>query len=133
MTLSCTSIALRALALTCTVAGCGSEEPRFQTASRAPTAGAAVHAGASACPAVDPALLEALLQVLDQFVVQGHTAIVIETGLGRAGWPAQGSGLGPEGGGAGGGIVAAGTPLEVAATDTHTGRALRSLIDTARD
>jgi len=75
-----------------------------------------------------PSDVEALLHVLDQLVAQGHTAIVIEHAMELVACADHVIDLGPEGGGAGGRIVAAGTPREVAATDTHTGRALRSLI-----
>ncbi|HKI95682.1 MAG TPA: ATP-binding cassette domain-containing protein, partial [Gemmatimonadales bacterium] len=70
-----------------------------------------------------------LLKVLDRLVDAGHTVLVIEHHLDvikRADWILD---LGPEGGGAGGRIVAAGTPETVAAADTHTARALRPVLE----
>ncbi|MCB9946752.1 MAG: excinuclease ABC subunit UvrA [Rhodospirillaceae bacterium] len=66
-----------------------------------------------------------LLEVLHQLVDQGNTVVVIEHNLEvikTADWILD---LGPEGGGAGGRIVAAGSPEEVAASaDSYTGRYL---------
>jgi excinuclease ABC subunit A len=66
-----------------------------------------------------------LIKVLDRLVDAGHTVIVIEHQVDlikRADWIID---MGPEGGPDGGRVVATGTPEEVAATDTHTGRYLR--------
>ena len=64
-----------------------------------------------------------LLGVLGQLVDLGHTVLVIEHNLDvikTADWVID---LGPEGGAAGGQIVAAGTPEEIARCDSsHTGR-----------
>ncbi|MCH7717544.1 MAG: excinuclease ABC subunit UvrA [Gemmatimonadetes bacterium] len=65
-----------------------------------------------------------LLRVLDRLVDAGHTVIVIEHHLDvikRADWIVD---LGPDGGEAGGRVVAEGTPEQVARTSTHTGRFL---------
>jgi excinuclease ABC subunit A len=67
-----------------------------------------------------------LLQVLGRLVEAGNTVVVIEHNLDvikSADWVID---LGPEGGGAGGDLVAAGTPEQVARTAaSHTGRYLR--------
>jgi excinuclease ABC subunit A len=70
-----------------------------------------------------------LLEVLQRLVDRGNTMIVIEHHLDVikcADWILD---LGPEGGAAGGRLVAAGTPEEVAAVEaSHTGRFLRPLL-----
>jgi len=69
-----------------------------------------------------------LLRVLDKLVDAGHTVLVIEHHLDvikRADWVID---LGPEAGAAGGRIVAAGTPEDVARADTHTGHYLRAAL-----
>ena len=70
-----------------------------------------------------------LLDVLQQLVDKGNTVIVIEHNLDvikSADWVID---LGPEGGDAGGQLVAAGSPEEVAAvSDSHTGRFLREIL-----
>ena len=70
-----------------------------------------------------------LLDVLGRLVDRGNTVIVIEHNLDVikcADWIID---MGPEGGHAGGQIVATGTPEEVAALpDNHTGRYLRPLL-----
>ncbi|MBN8615090.1 MAG: ABC-ATPase UvrA [Deltaproteobacteria bacterium] len=74
-----------------------------------------------------PSDVEALLEVLDQLVQQGHTVIIIEHAMELVARADHVIDLGPEGGAAGGRIVAEGTPAQVAKTDTHTGRALAAL------
>jgi excinuclease ABC subunit A len=74
-----------------------------------------------------------LLRVLDRLVDAGHTVVVIEHHLDvikRADWVID---LGPEGGDAGGRIVGAGTPEEVARLDTHTARYLRTVLEQAAE
>jgi excinuclease ABC subunit A len=73
-----------------------------------------------------------LLGVLDRLVNAGNTVVVVEHHLDvikTADWIID---LGPEGGDAGGAIVAAGTPEEVAeVTSSHTGRFLREVLAAA--
>jgi excinuclease ABC subunit A len=73
-----------------------------------------------------------LLDVLDRLVERGNTVVVIEHNLDvikRADWVLD---LGPEGGEAGGAIVAEGTPEEVARTPgSYTGEALRPALEAA--
>ena len=71
-----------------------------------------------------------LVEVLQRLVDAGHSVIVIEHNLdliAEADWVID---LGPEGGAAGGQIVAEGTPETVAKTKTsHTGRFLRQMLE----
>ncbi len=69
-----------------------------------------------------------LIKVLDRLVDAGHTVVVIEHHLDvikRADWVID---LGPEGGEAGGRIVATGTPEDLADTESATGRYLRDAL-----
>jgi excinuclease ABC subunit A len=72
-----------------------------------------------------------LLQVLQRLVDAGNTVLVIEHNLDvikTADWIVD---LGPEGGHEGGSVVAAGTPEQIAATETsHTGRFLAEVLGT---
>src|SRR5205085_695094 len=76
--------------------------------------------------------IEKLLDVLQRLVDSGNTVLVIEHNLDvikQADWLID---LGPEGGEAGGELVAAGTPEEVAqAEGSYTGRFLRSILPVA--
>ena len=71
-----------------------------------------------------------LLEVLYRLRDQGNTVVVIEHNLEvikTADWIID---LGPEGGAGGGRVIARGTPEAVAGLDgSHTGRALRSVLD----
>jgi excinuclease ABC subunit A len=73
-----------------------------------------------------------LLQVLTRLVDSGNTIVVIEHNLDvikTADWLID---LGPEGGDAGGNLVAVGTPEQLAAVrESHTGRFLRPLLPEA--
>ncbi len=73
--------------------------------------------------------IERLLQVLQRLVDAGNTVLVIEHNLDvikSADWVID---MGPEGGAAGGQIVAAGTPEQVAAVaESYTGAFLRSVL-----
>ncbi len=72
-----------------------------------------------------------LVKVLDRLVDAGHTVLVIEHHLDvikRADWVID---LGPEGGEAGGRVVAAGTPEDVARGEGHTARYLRAALEQA--
>jgi excinuclease ABC subunit A len=83
--------------------------------------------------------VEKLIHVLHRLVDAGHTVIVIEHNLdilAEADWLID---MGPEGGDAGGRVVAKGVPETVATTaDSHTARILREFLkerqwDTARE
>jgi len=71
-----------------------------------------------------------LLNVLNRLVDRGNTVIVIEHNLDvikTADWIID---LGPEGGDAGGRVVAVGTPEQVAqVAESHTGRFIRRVLE----
>ena len=72
--------------------------------------------------------VDKLIRVLHRLVDGGHSVIVIEHDLdviAEADWILD---PGPEGGNAGGRIVAAATPEDVVAAGTHTGRALAAVL-----
>jgi excinuclease ABC subunit A len=74
--------------------------------------------------------IEKLLEVLQRLVDGGNTVLVIEHNLDVIKQADYLVDLGPEGGEAGGEIVAVGTPEEIAAvTESYTGRFLRGLLD----
>ncbi|MFQ5851148.1 MAG: excinuclease ABC subunit UvrA [Candidatus Binatia bacterium] len=71
--------------------------------------------------------IERLLQALNELIHQGHSIVVIEHNMEVIKCADYIIDLGPEGGDAGGEVVAVGTPEEVAKVQrSHTGRYLRS-------
>jgi excinuclease ABC subunit A len=74
-----------------------------------------------------------LISVLDDLVAKGNSVVVIEHNLDVIKCADYIIDLGPEGGNAGGRIVAAGTPEEVALVEeSHTGRYLKSRVGSIR-
>jgi excinuclease ABC subunit A len=74
-----------------------------------------------------------LLEVLELLVDRGNTVVVIEHNLDVVKRADHVIDLGPEGGEGGGGIVAEGTPEGVSRVrSSHTGRALRAVLDLPR-
>ena len=72
--------------------------------------------------------VDKLISVLHRLVNAGHSVIVIEHDLdviAEADWVID---LGPEGGKAGGQVVASATPEQVVRLGTHTGVALRKCL-----
>jgi excinuclease ABC subunit A len=76
--------------------------------------------------------VERLLEILHRLVDAGNTVIIIEHNLDVIRSADHVVDLGPEGGDAGGEVVATGTPEEVARVEaSHTGRFLRGLLQEA--
>ena len=74
-------------------------------------------------------------RLLDSFaalIARGHTVVVIEHNMDVVKCADHVIDLGPEGGSAGGRLVAAGTPEEVTAGEGHTARFLRAKLETER-
>ncbi|GAB4145867.1 MAG: excinuclease ABC subunit UvrA [Planctomycetota bacterium] len=76
--------------------------------------------------------VDKLLGVLERLVGRGDTVIVIEHHLDVIAAADHVIEMGPEAGDAGGRVVASGTPAEVAARGTHTGRFLRAKLGAER-
>ncbi len=74
--------------------------------------------------------MKKLIRVLDRLVEMGNTVVVIEHNLDIIKSADQIIDLGPEGGDAGGYIVATGTPEEIAAGNSrsYTGEFLRKVL-----
>ncbi len=71
-----------------------------------------------------------LLEVLHQLVDKGNTIVVIEHNLDVIKTADQIIDMGPEGGSAGGMVVATGTPKEISLCEqSHTGRFLKSVLN----
>lgn len=69
-----------------------------------------------------------LIEILQKLVDKGNTVLVIEHNMDFIKSADYVLDIGPEGGHAGGELVAKGTPEEVANTDTHTGKYLRKAL-----
>jgi excinuclease ABC subunit A len=69
-----------------------------------------------------------LISVLQRLVDQGNTVVVVEHNLDVIKNADYVIDLGPEGGAAGGEIVACGTPIDVAASGSHTGEYLKQVL-----
>jgi excinuclease ABC subunit A len=77
--------------------------------------------------------VQLLIDVLHKLVDQGNTVVVIEHHLDVLKVCDHLIDIGPEGGNAGGSVVAAGTPEDLAAVEeSHTGRFLASLLKPAQ-
>ena len=75
-----------------------------------------------------------LLRAFERLLAQGHSLLVIEHNMEVVKSADYLIDLGPEGGGAGGHLVAAGTPEEVSRCDaSHTGRFLRAYLEKGAD
>jgi excinuclease ABC subunit A len=97
-----------------------------------PNAGRTLYVLDEPTTGLHPADIKRLLDLLEHLVDGGHTVIVVEHQLdviARADWVID---LGPEAGNAGGQIVAAGTPEQIARVpESHTGQALRAMLPQA--
>ncbi|MFC2078222.1 excinuclease ABC subunit UvrA, partial [Candidatus Bipolaricaulota bacterium] len=78
--------------------------------------------------------IQRLLDCLNGLVEAGHTVVVIEHNLDVIKCADYVIDIGPEGGNAGGELVAAGTPEDVAAVEaSYTGQHLKGILDTAKE
>ena len=70
--------------------------------------------------------ISVLMSAFDSLISQGHTILIVEHNMDVIKCADHVIDIGPEGGEAGGNLVAAGTPEEIAACrESHTGRYLR--------
>jgi excinuclease ABC subunit A len=76
--------------------------------------------------------VEKLIRVLHRLVDAGNTVVIIEHNLDVIAEADRVIDLGPEGGDAGGRVVAQGSPVELARAKTHTGRSLRRFFRSGR-
>ncbi len=77
--------------------------------------------------------INTLLDSFNRLIAQGHTVIIIEHNIDVIKCADHVIDIGPEGGDAGGEIVIAGTPEDVAACSaSHTGRFLKEKLDTSK-
>ncbi|PSQ85766.1 MAG: hypothetical protein BRD40_00090, partial [Bacteroidetes bacterium QS_1_65_9] len=76
-----------------------------------------------------PRDIQKLLDAFQQLIAEGHSVVIIEHNLDVIKSADHVIDLGPEGGQAGGEVVCAGTPEEIAACEEgHTGRFLREVL-----
>jgi excinuclease ABC subunit A len=114
----------------------GGESQRIKLAAElgqrfavAPNGGRTLYVLDEPTTGLHPADIKRLLELLERLVEEGHTVIVVEHQLdviARADWVID---LGPDGGSAGGHIVAAGTPRDIAAVaESYTGQSLHTML-----
>ena len=110
----------------------GGEAQRIKLASELcrPATGSTIYLLDEPTVGLHPADVRLLLEMLNRLVESGNTVVVIEHDLSVIAQADHVIDLGPEGGDAGGQVVAVGTPAHVARyPESHTGRYLLSLID----